>query len=390
MNLNQLALAEGRRRGHVARHGAPTPSRKTPRLAPTIAILGAGIAGLTTADAFLRAGCDVTLVERQTAVGRGCSFYAGGMIAPWCEMESGEPLIVELGREALAYWRDEVPVAQAAGTLLVAAPRDLPELTRFGRSTSNFETLDAEAIGALEPDLAGRFSRALHFPEEMHLDPRAAVGELTRRIEAHPRATIRLGSEDAPPADWVVDCRGFAARDRLPDLRGVKGEMLVLATRDIAFSRPVQLLHPRTPVYIVPRGDGRFMVGATMLESEARGVRARALLDLIGAAYTVHPAFGEAEVVEIGCDLRPAFPDNLPRLSRRGAPHPHQRPLPPRLFARAGTRRAGGARGARGRDLSGAGRCRSSSTARRVRSRRPTSPRCWPSSTMARRPSPPR
>ena len=278
-------------------------------------MIGAGIAGLTAADAFVRAGCDVTIVERQAEAGQGCSFYAGGMIAPYCEKEAGEPLIVELGREALTYWRDEVPVALANGSLLVAAARDLSELTRFARATSNFEMLDADAVGALESDLAGRFSRALFFREEAHLDPRVATAELARRLREHPRASFRFGSENAPESDWTIDCRGFAARDRLPDLRGVKGEMLVLHTRDIAFSRPVQLLHPRTPVYIVPRGDGRFMIGATMLESEERGrVRARALLDLIGAAYTLHPAFGEAEVVEIGCDVRPAFPDNLPRL----------------------------------------------------------------------------
>ena len=132
--------------------------------------------------------------------------------------------------------------------------------------------------------------------------------------------TFRFRAE-APDADadWVIDCRGLAARDHLPDLRGVKGEMLVLHTGDIGFQRPVQLLHPRNPVYIVPRGDGRFMIGATMIENEERGrVRARAMLDLIGAAYTVHPAFGEAEIVEIGCDLRPAFPDNLPRIRRAG------------------------------------------------------------------------
>ena len=302
------------------------PSRKAPRLAPslapTITILGAGIAGLTAGPTpFLRAGCDGDAGRAsRNGTGQGCSFYAGGMIAPYCEQEAsekeaGEPLIVELGREALAYWREEVPVALANGSLLLAAPRDLPELTRFGRATTNFETLDAAGIGALEPDLACRFSRGLFFREEAHLDPRVALAELTRRVSEHPRATLRLDTDAAPAADWVVDCRGFAARDRLPDLRGVKGEMVVLATKDISFSRPVQLLHPRTPVYIVPRGDGRFMVGATMIENEEPGrVRARALLDLIGAAYTIHPAFGEAEVVEIGCDLRPAFPDNLPRL----------------------------------------------------------------------------
>jgi glycine oxidase len=289
-------------------------------MAPKIGVVGAGIAGLTTAYEFVRAGCAVTIVERGAASGLGCSFYAGGMIAPWCEAESSEPVVVELGREALRYWRETVPVALGNGSLLVAPARDLPELARFGRRTDHFETIDGPAVAALEPDLAGRFSRALFFAEEAHLDPRVATAELTRRLVDSGRATFRFGSDVEPTdADWIVDCRGLAARDRLPDLRGVKGEMLVLHTKEIAFQRPVQLLHPRNPVYIVPRGDGRFMIGATMIENEERGrVRARAMLDLIGAAYTIHPAFGEAEIVEIGCDLRPAFPDNLPRIRKEG------------------------------------------------------------------------
>ena len=285
-----------------------------------ICVLGAGVAGLTAAFEFARAGCPVTIVERGPGVGRGCSFYAGGMIAPWYEAESAEPVIAELGLEALRFWRADVAVAAANGNLLLAAARDLPELARFGRRASHFTTLDADGIAALEPDLAGRFGRALYFPDEGHLDPRAAVGALLARLEADPLVTFRFGAaEPDADADWVIDCRGLAARDHLPDLRGLKGEMLVIHTRDITFQRPVQLLHPRNPVYIVPRGDGRFMVGATMIENEERGrVRARAMLDLIGAAYTVHPAFGEAEIVEIGCDLRPAFPDNLPRIRRNG------------------------------------------------------------------------
>jgi glycine oxidase len=213
-----------------------------------------------------------------------------------------------------------VPVATRNGSLLVAPARDLPELTRFGRRTSHFETLDADAIGALEPDLEGRFGRALYFKDEAHLDPRDAVVALERLLRDSGLATFRFDTEACDTdADWTIDCRGFAAKDRLADLRGVKGEMLILQTRDISFSRPVQLLHPRTPVYIVPRAEGRFMIGATMVENEERGrVTARAMLDLLGAAYTVHPAFGEAEIVEMGCDLRPAFPDNLPRIRREG------------------------------------------------------------------------
>ena len=61
------------------------------------------------------------------------------------------------------------------------------------------------------------------------------------------------------------------------------------------------------------------MIGATMIESEERGrVTARSVVELLNAAYTLHPAFAEAEILELGCDVRPAFPDNLPRIRRRG------------------------------------------------------------------------
>ncbi len=93
--------------------------------------------------------------------------------------------------------------------------------------------------------------------------------------------------------------------------------MLVVKTDEIAFQRPVQLLHPRHPVYVVPRGDGRFMVGATAIENEERPrITARSMLELLSAVYALHPAFGEAEIVETGADLRPTFPDNLPRIRR--------------------------------------------------------------------------
>jgi glycine oxidase len=95
--------------------------------------------------------------------------------------------------------------------------------------------------------------------------------------------------------------------------------MLVLGTKDIGLSRPIRLLHPRHPVYIVPRADGRFMVGATSIESENEGkITVRSAIELLNAAYAVHPAFGEAEILETAVGLRPAFPDNLPKIVRRG------------------------------------------------------------------------
>ena len=116
----------------------------------------------------------------------------------------------------------------------------------------------------------------------------------------------------------LLDCRGIGARDHLPELRGVRGEMLLLESADIALARPVRLLHPRGLVYLVPRGGGRFMLGGTALESADTGpVSARSAMQLLNGAYALHPAFAEARILELGAGLRPAFPDNLPRLFRR-------------------------------------------------------------------------
>ena len=116
----------------------------------------------------------------------------------------------------------------------------------------------------------------------------------------------------------MIDCRGLAARDVFPELRGVKGETVLIETREIALSRPVRLIHPRWPLYIVPRPDGRFLIGATTIESEDLGVSVRSALELLSAAYALHPIFGEARIVEVGAGLRPALPDHAPRIRIEG------------------------------------------------------------------------
>src|SRR5260370_38573812 len=80
-------------------------------------------------------------------------------------------------------------------------------------------------------------------------------------------------------------------------------------------TRPVRLIQPRWPLYVIPRGGNRFMLGATSIEAEDNGVSVRSALELLGAAYAVHPAFAEARIVEFGSGLRPAFPDNRPRIA---------------------------------------------------------------------------
>jgi glycine oxidase len=286
-----------------------------------IRIVGAGVAGLACALTLAERGVAVEVVDRGERLGaRSCSWYAGGMLAPWCEAESAEEPVVRLGIEALSWWRERHPGTLSLGSLVIAPDRDLGEITRFSRRTTRFEWADADRVAELEPDLAGRFRKALFFPDEAHLDPRAALASLARALAAR-GVPLRFGTEaeGLPPAPMTVDCRGFAARDALPDLRGVKGEMVVVRTPEVKISRPVRMLHPRFPLYIVPRGEGVYMIGATMIESEERGrVTLRSAMELLGAAYALHPAFAEAEILELGADVRPAFPDNLPRVRRHG------------------------------------------------------------------------
>ena len=289
---------------------------------PTIIVIGAGVAGLTCALELADRGLAVEVVERGLTLGDGsCSWMAGGMLAPWCERATTEPEVAERGAPSIAWWAERFPETVRRGSLVVAQPRDLPDLTRFAQRTERFDWLDADRIAALEPDLSGRFRRALFFPDEAHLDPRQALAALARCLQDKGVA-IRFGVELAPQdarADIVVDCRGLAARDALPDLRGVRGEMVVVRAPDVSLQRPVRMLHPRIPLYIVPRGNGLFMIGATMIESERRGpVSVRSAVELLNAAFALHPAFGEAEIVELGADLRPAFPDNLPDVRRSG------------------------------------------------------------------------
>jgi glycine oxidase len=296
-------------------------SSKPPGDSP-VSVIGAGIAGAWQALLFAQAGHAVTLYERSDAdMTLSTSHWAGGMLAPWCEAETSEPVITRLGLRSLDLWRQHFPQTPFNGSLVVAHPRDRADFERFARLTSGHRRLDAGALSELEPSLEGRFREGLFYPDEGHVEPRRVLPELHARIAAA-GGTVKFDS-DAAAGDIegqdrngiVIDCRGLSAREEQKELRGVKGEMIIVETPEIELSRPVRLIHPRWPLYVIPRGDGRFMLGATSIEAEDTGVSVRSALELLGAAYSVHPAFAEARILEFGSGLRPAFPDNLPRIT---------------------------------------------------------------------------
>lgn len=311
---------------------APTPDR--PTVPGRLTVVGAGIVGLWQALTLRRAGFEVRLVDRsEVPFADAASAYAGAMIAPFCEAESAPDIVRDLGRHGAEIWRRTAAGLIENGTLVVAAPRDQGELRRFARATTGHELVAVERLRFLEPELADRFATALYFQNEAHMttpDVLQHLLDLCREAGVGTAFGVvvddaRLSSTDQPAkitdpdasagSDWMIDCRGMGARDVFPELRGVRGERLVVRARGVGLSRAVRLLHPRHPLYVVPWTDDRYMIGATVIESDdASPMSVRSALELLGLAYALHPGFGEAEILEMTAGVRPSFADNVPRI----------------------------------------------------------------------------
>ncbi len=135
-----------------------------------VTIAGAGIFGLWQALMLARAGHKVRVLERVPVPFAGtASQYAGAMIAPYCEAESAEPIVRDLGLHAAKLWKEMYPGLVENGTLVVASARDQVELRRFQRLTVGYRQVAEQEIGALEADLGGRFQSGLFFADEAHM-----------------------------------------------------------------------------------------------------------------------------------------------------------------------------------------------------------------------------
>ena len=117
--------------------------------------------------------------------------------------------------------------------------------------------------------------------------------------------------------DWVYDARGLGANAQVQDLRGVRGEVFWLDAPEVKISRPTRMLHPRYKIYIVPRPDNRYIIGATEIESEDKSpMSVRSSLELLSAVYSMHTGFAEARIVKTATNCRPALRDNLPSIEQ--------------------------------------------------------------------------
>ena len=189
------------------------------------------------------------------------------------------------------------------------------------------QSLENKALAEKEPALQDRFQNALYLPDEGQLDNRQLLASLldslqTQQVGLHWNSA--KSPEDFSPGndgqpDWVFDCRGLGARQEWSALRGVRGEVIRLHAPEVSLQRPTRLIHPRYPIYIAPKPDHMFVIGATEIETEDLSpASVRSTLELLSAAYTVHSGFAEARILEISTQARPTLSNNLPGIRQIG------------------------------------------------------------------------
>ena len=306
----------------------------------SFAILGAGLMGRLLAVTLARAGHTVTVYEAQDAAYQGgAAHVAAAMLAPLAESAVTEPGVVRMGQHALTRWPQllaqlELPVFfQQNGTLVVWHRQDAADAARLRLQFETthaalptlpaMQTLGSAELAQVEPALAGRFAQGMYLPGEGQLDNRQLLAALVHAMDqldvaVHwntPKDTNDFTPGTAGQPDWLLDCRGLGARAQWKELRGVRGEVVRVHAPEVTLQRPTRLVHPRYPIYIAPKEDHLFVIGATEIESDDMSpASVRSALELMSAAYAVHTGFAEARIVEIATQCRPTLPDNLPAI----------------------------------------------------------------------------
>ncbi|MBA4327261.1 MAG: glycine oxidase ThiO [Polaromonas sp.] len=322
-----------------------------------IGIAGAGLLGRLLAFELARAGHSVEVFDpapgpQPPAAGvYAAGWTAAGMLSPTAELESADDKVFALGLRSLELWPaivaglDQPVELHRRGSLLLAhrgdegAARRVVDLLQHKAPAGHApQALDAAALRQLEPAVHGAVQAWLlpHEGQIHSVQAMAALAHAAAQAGArfHWGVTVQhlqAGEIQTPQGrhsfDGVFDVRGTGARPApaqrspddgfTPDVRGVRGEILWLHAPGVLLQRPVRLLHPRHRVYIVPREGQHIVVGASEIESEDRSpISLRSTVELLAAAHSIIPELAEARVIHSETNLRPALPDNLPRVEQ--------------------------------------------------------------------------
>jgi len=200
----------------------------------------------------------------------------------------------------------------------------------------DYQTLDHAALRDSAPDLAINFNQSVYFPDEGCLDNRQlfqvlgdvlqqsrqcrwvkcdAIASLSREvIEQLAQQHFNQGADAYAEA---LDCRGNGAKQDVAHLRSVRGEIIRVHAPEVNLKQVVRLMHPRYPLYLAPRANHEYVLGATVIESgDLSPISVRSGMELMSALYSIHKGFSEARVLEMAAHCRPTLPNNMPMIQR--------------------------------------------------------------------------
>jgi glycine oxidase len=298
--------------------------------------------GRLLAVALAQRGAQVDLFDQgDTDAKRSAARIAAAMLAPLAESAITEDSVVRMGIHSLPRWKELIGVLsnpvffQQDGTLILWHSQDANEAERF---TNHLEKncrynpqlalpqkLRSAELREIEPGVADRFMQGLYLPNEGQLDNRQLLDALLQecyllKVNCHWNTALepeqlRKNSQ----YQGVIDCRGNGAKDAwassVNSLRGVRGEVIRLYAPEVKLRRPTRLIHPRYPIYIAPKENDVYVVGATEIESDDLSeMSVRSAMELLSAVYTVHSGFAEARILEMATQCRPTLKNNLPEI----------------------------------------------------------------------------
>jgi glycine oxidase len=304
-----------------------------------VIVIGAGIIGVSLAIELRKRGAAVLIIERGEP-GREASHAAGGMLVG-CSAETPEPLqaLAIASARMYAEFAHELEVESGmkvdlrdAGAIVFPPPEHIHERPGFSLSS-----LLPASLSELEPAL-GDFTQPAFYLKERSVDPRALTaaaiktaknrgvdfssGDPATKVNVtHGHASGVTTTKTSFLASKVVNCAGAWSGQIEPfafPTRPVKGQMLCLVMPSRATIRHVI----RSPeVYLIPRSDGRLLVGATVEEAGFDKRTDRATIQRFHrAALALAPKLAEAKILEDWAGLRPGTPDALPMLGATGTP----------------------------------------------------------------------
>lgn len=304
-------------------------------------IVGAGIMGQLLALELINSGWDVTLFDPNST--NNCSMVAAGLLTPISELEKSDLVIFQLGIKAISqYWPEILAILptrvffRQMGSLVISHPHEHADLKRLIQiissklTTSNpnfYHEVSQEKILKLENDL-DKFSHGYYFPQEGQVDSQSFLAILAEYL-ADKTLLIKSSVSNITSRkivsqhkkynfDLVFDCRGLGARTVFKNLRSIRGELIWLHAPDVVITRPVRFLHPRYSLYLVPRDNNIYLVGASEVESQDDScISVRTTLELLTAAYYIQPKFAEARIIKTATQCRPTLNDHLPKIQHK-------------------------------------------------------------------------